>query len=396
MRREHGSRGESCGLPKRTTVPIDNGRRLLALIVLAAVPLSPIARLGAQETQPPAAQEASAGTGLPRVKVGGLWYLSYQNGTSSGEDFSRFVIKRGYINIEAKINSYLSARITPDVVQRVEPGDVEVRLKYAYAKFASTRDWGPITKPELEFGIVHMPWLDFEEHVNLYRMQDTMFMERVGLFNSADFGVTAMALLGGTMPEEYQNKVSSHYPGRRGSFAFGIYNGGGYHAAEVNYEKTLEGRVTLRPLPDRLPGLQFSYFGLDGQGNVAEEGPDWRVNAIMASYQHELVVLTGQWMTATGNQRGGAVAPSGEATDTGGWSVFAEAKLTPSWSLIGRVDWYDPDKALEDNLQRRYIAGVCYHLGGGNDLLLDYDRVEFETSGRSPDDRVQLTVQVKF
>jgi hypothetical protein len=344
----------------------------------------------------PAPAESSSDSGLPKVKVGGLWYLSYQNGTASGEDFSRFVIKRGYINIEAKINSFLSARITPDVVQREDPGDVEVRLKYAYAKFSATRNVGFITKPELEFGIVHMPWLDFEEHVNLYRMQDTMFMERLSLFNSADIGFTGTALLGGTMPEDYQKKVSSHYPGRYGSFAFGIYNGGGYHATEVNYDKAIEGRVTIRPLPDQLPGFQFSYFGLNGQGNVEEEGPDWRVNAIMASYQHERVVLTAQWMTATGNQKGGAVKPSGEAVDSSGWSVFAEAKLTPDWSLIGRLDSYDPDESVSENNGKRYIAGVCYHLGGGNDLLLDYDRVEFEQPGRSPDDRIQFTVQIKF
>lgn len=350
----------------------------------------------AARNQTSAPSDSSSNSSSPQVKVGGLWYLSYQNGTSSGEDFSRFVIKRGYINIEAKINSYLSARITPDVVQREDPGDVEVRLKYAYAKFSATRDVGFITKPQLEFGIVHMPWLDFEEHVNLYRMQDTMFMERLGLFNSADFGFTGMALLGGTMPEDYQKKVSSHYPGRYGSFAFGIYNGGGYHATEVNYEKAVEGRVTIRPLPDQLPGLQFSYFGLNGQGNIEEGAPDWRVNAIMTSYQHERVVLTGQWMTATGNQKGGAVDPSGDATDTSGWSIFVEAKLTPAWSLIGRLDWYDLDKSISENGGKRYIAGLCYHMGGGNDLLLDYDRVEFEQAERSPDDRIQFTVQIKF
>ncbi len=165
------------------------------------------------ECEPSATSESSSDSSLPQVKVGGLWYLSYQNGTSSDEDFSRFVIKRGYINIEAKINSYLSARITPDVVQREDPGDVEVRLKYAYAKFSAPRDLGFITKPQLEFGIVHMPWLDFEEHMNLYRMQDTMFMERLGLFNSADIGFTGMGLLGGTMPEEYQKQVSSTLSG---------------------------------------------------------------------------------------------------------------------------------------------------------------------------------------
>jgi hypothetical protein len=208
---------------------------------------------------------------FPQVKVGGTWYLSYQDGEAGNAEFSRFVIKRGYIIVDAKIAPWMSARITPDTTVD-SSGDIKVRLKYAYAKFAAP-DFGFVTKPEMEAGVAHTPWLDFEEHINNYRMQDTMFMERNGLFNSADAGVTVMGLLGGTVSESYQKSVSKEYPGRWGSFALGVYNGGGYHASEANTNKVLEGRLTIRPLPDVAPGLQLSYFGVNGKGNTAQE-PD--------------------------------------------------------------------------------------------------------------------------
>jgi hypothetical protein len=330
----------------------------------------------------------------PRVSVGGLFYLSYQNGTASTGDFSRFVIKRGYINVEAKLASFLSARITPDVVQLAD-GDVELRLKYAYAKFSAAHDAGFIRKLEAEIGIAHTPWLDFEEHVNLYRMQDPLFPERIGLFNSADFGVTAMGLLGGVMPDDYQKSVSRHYPGRYGSFAFGVYNGGGYHANEANENKAVEGRLTIRPAPDSLPGLQVSYFGVHGKGNLASE-PEWSTNVVMASYEHRRFVATATWLAAVGNQSGTAVDAEGQSLDGRGWSLFGEAKLRPSWSVIGRLDRFEPDTSAPESVQKRYIGGIAYHLGGGNELLFDYDRRELESPGTRADSRVQLTVQVSF
>ena len=183
-------------------------------------------------------------------------------------DYSKFVIKRGYISVDANINSFMSARITPDITQD-STGDIKVRLKYAYAKFQKP-SLGYITKPFVEVGVVHMPWLDYEEHINLYRMQDTMFMERNGLFNSADLGVMFGGNFGPQLPEDYRKAVNDHYAGRWGSFAVGVYNGGGYHASEKNEDKALEGRFTLRPLPDHLPGLQVSVFGVSGKGNIAD------------------------------------------------------------------------------------------------------------------------------
>ncbi len=340
---------------------------------------------------------------LKGIKFGLLWYLSYQNGVDGGgsdQGYSQFTIKRGYFRFTKELMPWFDAHMTFDVTTVKDPedepedkpnnldGSVAVRIKYAYAKI-KLPDFAFMTKPFIEVGVVHMPWLDYEEHVNFYRCQDTMFLERNSTFNSADIGVTFVSLLGGTIDEDYQKKVSHYYPGRYGSVAFGIYNGGGYHASEKNENKVLEGRLTIRPLPDIIPGLQLSYFGITGKGNK-ETDPEWKVNLGFVSFEHEYLVLTGQYYKGKGNQKGS------DEKDKDGYSIFAELKPHKKVSFIGRYDHFDPDTDVDDNENTRYIAGVAYHLDKQhkNMLVLDYDHVKYEDPSKKDDKRVQLTLQV--
>jgi hypothetical protein len=317
-----------------------------------------------------------------------------------GSGYSQFAIKRGYFRVTKELLPWFDAHMTLDVTTVKDPedepedkpnnldGSIAVRIKYAYGKF-KLPDFAFFTKPFVEVGVVHMPWLDFEEHINFYRCQDTMFMERNGLFNSADIGLTFVSLLGGEMPKEYQEKVSSYYPGRYGSMSVGIYNGGGYHASEKNQGKPVEARLTLRPLPDVVPGLQVSYFGIWGKGNTSDN-PDWNVNSGMMSFEHEYVVLTGQYYSGKGNQKGS------DEYDKDGYSIFTEIKPHKKFSIIGRYDRFDPDTDKDDDENSRYIVGAAYHIDKPhkNMLLLDYDTVDYEQKGKSDDKRIQLTLQV--
>jgi hypothetical protein len=339
---------------------------------------------------------------LKGIKFNLLWYLSYMNGEGAGvggdagdgEERNKFAIKRGYFRFTKKnLTPWMDAHMTFDVSQASDDdssldGSVAVRIKYAYAKF-KLPDVAFFTKPYIEAGIVHMPWLDFEEHINWYRCQDTMFIERNHTFNSADFGLTVVTLLGGEIDKEYQKKVNKKYPGRYGSMAFGVYNGGGYHASEKNENKVVEGRLTIRPLPDIVPGLQFSYFGLTGKGNTKDE-PDWNVNLGMVSYEHEYVALTGQYYDGKGNQKGK------DEHNKDGYSIFAELKPHKKFSVIGRYDYFDPDDDADDDENTRYILGLAYHLDKPhkNMIVLDYDAVDYEDSGKEDDKRIQLTLQI--
>jgi hypothetical protein len=344
---------------------------------------------------PPAANDADLekiAKALKGFKFSGLWYLSYQYGKSGGTTYNQFAVKRGYLTVEKELLPWFSGRITTDVNYLSGTG-LNVRIKYLYGKF-SAPDMAFLTKPNAEVGIVHTPWLDFEEHINYYRLQDTMFIERNGITASADYGVTLASLLGGLVDENYRKNVNSEYPGRYGSFQAGIYNGGGYSAGEQNRNKVLEGRITIRPLPDVVPGLQLSYFGATGKGNSATN-PNWTANLGFVSFEHEYFVLTGQYFWGKGTGSGS------DENKKKGYSMFAEVKPVEKFSVIGRFDHFDPNTSASEATSgenNRYIAGVAYHIDKlhHNMVLLDYDNVEYKQPGKKHDDRVQLTLQVAF
>ncbi|TAL70869.1 MAG: hypothetical protein EPN82_00775 [Bacteroidetes bacterium] len=326
-----------------------------------------------------------------------LSYLSYQAELSNGElKNNQFMENRAYLTVKKNIFDWLGYRTTIDAYQDVN-GNILVRFKYIYANF-KFNDFGFFTKPNIEFGQVHTAWLDFEEHLNYYRMQGTMFMERAGLFNSADFGVTASTLLGGEMNDEYKKTVNKEYAGKFGSFALGIYNGGGYSAIESNKGKTIQTRLTIRPVAEILPGLQLSYHGIFGQGNIAKGDtvPDWVMNAGMLSFENQYFTFTGQFESGKGNFKGNFIDSKNEAIKNQGYSVFAEGKLSENFRVIGRYDHFDPNTDKDKDADNRVIIGLGYNFGNDNILLLDFDKRFFEDKSKADVNIAKLTMQVNI
>ena len=328
------------------------------------------------------------------IRLGGLFYLSYQDGKTTGEtggSDSKFVLKRGHVDVMGDPLPHLFVRVTTDA-RHDGQDDFGVHIKYAFGRLHTDR-WGPVTEPFLEFGQVRLPWIFFEESIYRYRMQDGTFMDRLGLTASADRGFTAGGLLGGTMPAAYRDQVNPRVPGRRGSFAFGLYNGGGFTRSEKNENKVFQARLTLRPLPDRIPGLQVSGLVTRGAGNVKEE-PDWELDALMATYETPHLVATAQRISRVGNPQGTATDDTGRAFEGEGWSLFGEAKLSPCWSIIARRDAFDPRQDIDCDTWRRWIVGIAYHLGRNNHILADWERTSFSQAARPDEDRMQLTWQL--
>jgi hypothetical protein len=354
--------------------------------------------------------QASAGEDVgddwhDRIEFSGLFYLNYEHGEEDGEDVSRFFIGRAYLTAEAQILPYLTGRVTLDTSQDLEGqgrGDMEVRLKYAFARF-DFGDRGPISGLNLEAGIVHMAWLDFEEHINRYRMRGPMFMERAGIFSSADFGLTLAGGFGHDLEGESRRHINSKYAARNGSFAVGLYNGGGYHGDERNSEKTTELRASWRPMPDRVPGLQISGLAIVGTVNLpAFDGPPppWETSNAFVSFEHERGVVAAQYVVGQGNQRGDWIEPDdpSESADFDGYSAFGEVRLGKGlqWRLIVNLDRFERWAGNTDESYNRGSIGVGYDLGGGNILMLDADRIDYDRGGRSSDTRYQVAFQLRF
>ncbi len=355
--------------------------------------------------------------GLRGLSVGVLGFVDYsvgEKGTSgdNSETLNRFTLTRGYLTVKKRILPWMSARTTADIHQDSDE-DWKFRLKYLYAELRP-QDVAFLTGMKAEIGQGHIPWLDFEEHVNPYRAQGTMAIERAGIFNSADLGLSLRGSLGGELDDAAGRTGNHHYDGRFGSWHLGVYNGGGYHASEHNDNKVIEGRLTLRPLPDALPGLQLSYLGMTGKGNT-DPGPDYTVNLGMISYEHPMGILTAQYFQTTGNAKGSLVDGTGDALDTEGWSIFGRIVAPGTHRKLaayGRYDHFDADKdaVVADNADYDlYLAGLSYDLHHGNMVLLDYETVQFGDNsggldGKAPvvgnnlgdNQRVQVVYQINY
>jgi hypothetical protein len=354
---------------------------------------------------------------LSGLSVGTLSYVDFSAGESGGDSFNEFNLTRGYINIKRQVTPWLGFRITPDVYQG-DAGDFNMRLKYLYGDFRPP-DVSFLTNMDAEVGLGHMPWLDFEEHVNPYRAQGTMFIERAGIFNSSDLGVSMQGYFGGQLDAAYQKNVSKYYAGRWGSWHVGVYNGGGYHATEDNENKVPEVRVSLRPLPDIVPGLQVSYFGLWGKGNKPNEGerhPDYWVNMSMLSYENEWIILTGQYARARGNNKGSLAVPDTDrALEAGGYSFFFNTKLPVcdrKLNFLARYDHFDPDtedwvSSGDDNYDLM-LGGFAWEFYPHWLAMLVYEHITYQDNngglgkvpspGENLDDdwRVQTVLQIEI
>lgn len=330
------------------------------------------------------------------TSVSGQWFLGYHVGEEGGEKVNQFILRRGYITINKNFSEALSGRITPDISIDREGdgiGSVEMRLKYCYIRYQFP-DLFFISKPAIEFGLVHRPWLDFEEHINNYRVQGTMFLERNHIFNSGDYGVTITSDFGGKLAEEYERKVGSHSLGKYGSMAIGIYNGGGYHAIEYNTNKTLEARFTVRPFPILFPGLQFSYHGITGKGNK-RLSPEWKLNVGFFSWEHQYFVLTGMVYSGVGNFDGSALDSNGRSLPQNGYSVFGEVKMfNHLFSVLGRFDLFNSKRNYSDRKNKRTILGIAYHFYNKCKLLLNYDSVKYPAD--KSDSFIEFAVEVSY
>ncbi len=384
-------------------------------------------QVAAQQKEEVVEEVSRKGVSLPKglkgLSISGLGYLHYDIGVKpksgdSEESFNRFTLGRGYLTVKKTLTPWLSARITSDITRKAD-GDWEYRLKYLYAELKPS-DMGFFTNMKMEIGQGHNPWLDFQEHVNPYRAQGTMAIERAGVFNSADLGVSLRGNFGGRLEDAKEKTGNHHYDGLYGSWHVGVYNGSGYHADEANNNKAIEGRFTIRPLPELIPGLQISYLGMYGEGNKDYNGekPDYVVNMGYISLENPMYIFTAQYFRTTGNAGGSWVALDSDGSikdelETEGYSFFGRVRMPfmRKLAVLARYDHFDQDKdgdISDDATYDMFIAGLSYDIYKGNMLMAVFQTVDYDSDTGSmhhvpsinndlgDDNQFQLIYQLKF
>jgi hypothetical protein len=303
----------------------------------------------------------------PSIKVGAVIFADYSytqspkilDSDGNLVHFSQFNVTRSYINVTGNISHIVAFRITPDVARETNPatalaGSLVFRIKYAYAQF-NLDDWmtkGTYTR----FGIQQTPWLDYAEGIYRYRFQGTMFPEREGYFASADAG------------------ASFHYqlPSNYGDVHVGGFNGENYNKAEVNNQKALMIRATVRPLARGAMvarGLRASVF-YDGDAYVKDAERKRFIAAL--HFEHRYVNAGLEYLNA--KDQTSILRPDIEGR---GYSIWATPKTATGWEGLLRFDHLTPNTGLDNQKRNRTIAGVAYwfpHQGSvASALMLDYD-----------------------
>src|SRR3954447_11398758 len=319
----------------------------------------------------------------PSIKVGVTIYtdFTYQqspevtDADGNVENPSSFNVARSYINITGNINHIVNFRVTPDITREsglvtLGPGgtisndSLVFRIKYAFAQF-NLDDW--MTKGSwARFGIQQTPLLDFEESIYRYRFQGTTFTEREGFYNSSDGG------------------ASFHYnfPKNYGDVHVGVFDGEGYARPEVNDQKAVEVRGTVRPFAEAMPmlrGLRLTgFYFADNYVKDAE-----RTRAVGEITFESKYVNAGYDAIKAHDQ------PSIRTADAeaSGWWWWATPRLpfesTASLEALLRYDHLQPNTTSAAD-RTRTIVGVAYWFKNQgalqSALMLDYDGQTFQNS----------------
>jgi hypothetical protein len=315
-------------------------RRALGVAVMAAAATAP--RLAAQAPTP------------PQLTVGGLVYTQYAYQLKDSVNHANtFDITRAYLNLIGRFSGGLYTRLTTDV-QRVggatNDNSLRIRLKYAYAAY--TPQASPLT---FKAGLIHTPWLDFEETLWDYRMQGAMAMDRAGYMSSADFGV---GLDGKWGPDKV-------------NMQFVVVNGTFYSNTTTTQGKDAQARVSARVLDtddsSRVGGLRVTAYAGYGRAPTGDRNRFMG----MVSYRSKEITLAGE---AAITQDGLLSAVNGHV-----FSFFGTFKVPNSKAaVIARYDITHKQAGAIDK-QNRYIAGVSYQLTPNWRLLADWDNANYQT-----------------
>lgn len=341
------------------------------------------------------------------VTMSGDWYIAYRNGVAQTQaddsgpvvrgHHSEIMLKRSYFTLEKQLNDVFSVRYTMDLTVDTEgddAGNVETRLKYLYVKAKPNLHSNVFRNTWIEVGMVHEPWLDYEQKINTYRVQDNMFIERNRIMSSADFGVTVGGNIGPSIDKDFLKGRNGAMDGKYFSYVLGLYNGGGYSGKEVNTNKVISGRLSFRPFAAIFPEIQLSTYFATGKGN-SEYSPNYNQFIGFLAYTGKQLTLTAQAHTGEGDFRARYVDANnpGKALKNRGYSFFGEYEIPKTgFAVWGRYDRFNVYGETTEETDR-YIGGVTYRI---NDFLRLVGDIEHNRMLGEKNDIFELNLEVSF
>lgn len=317
----------------------------------------------------------------PSTKVDSATSNSNYQGRSSG-----FEMRRNYVQVKGYFNDKDYFRVTLDATKELasdavagaqNKGYADVFVKYAYLYLDKVLPYTGV-----EMGIVHRPWIDYEEHNAWhYRSIQKVILEEkatatesgVDLVNSADFGMNFK-----TKTDMFSSEI-------------GIFNGEGYHAdkeaanQENSSQLSVEWRLTGHILGDgnkvgKNDRTKDTYANISTYGLISNNHKDNDVDlggvndkneydrsfyGVHAVYNQPEFLIAGQYFTAKDKARTEDITTAFDKKDYTGWSINAEYRPIQDWTVIGRYDDYEIETDLNGAVTSdvegdKITAGVAY------------------------------------
>jgi len=283
---------------------------------------------------------------------------------------NNFSVQRAYINVIGRFAGGVQTRVTADILpapSAVSATQTVVRLKYAYAAWTPTG-----SALSYKLGLLHTPWLDWEEALWDYRMQGTMALDRNGYATAADFG----AGIDGKWKDDQVNGQLT------------VVNGEGYSGGTGDKRKDVQARVSVRLATtddnSRVGGVRLT--GYAGVGKYTGGGDRNRFIG-MLSYRSKQFTLAGEFAATKDTISPVGASPNATGRVISGFGVYHVPNS--GVALIARVDVVDPNTSVSGDRLTRGIGGVSYQVSPNLRVLADVDLLSYEGTPTPVQDAVR-------
>ena len=223
-----------------------------------------------------------------------------------------FDVKRFYVGIDHKFTDMWSVNVTTDFQYSGTISATEVYIKKAYIQGTFSPAF------IVRAGAADMPWIPYAEDIYGYRYLEKTVSDRTSFGTSSDWGLHALGKLG----DNFSYQVSA-------------VNGNGYKNPTRAKSMDIEGRFSAK-----FDQWNFAVGGYTGKLGAAAPGvttyhTGHRLNAL-AAFTGDRLRAGVEYFSANDFSNALVKSPTGDKAD--GSAVFASYRVSPVYTVFGRVD----------------------------------------------------------
>lgn len=301
--------------------------------------------------------ERSETRNVEDVRFSGQLFTRYgwnTTGTETEKNFNSFALDRWYLTAEVDLSEQLEFRGTTDVV----PADPNANLGYTVIVKFAYFDWELQPWLNLRTGVHQTGWPNYVTGIWGYRGVSKTMAHHQGHLSTSDLGASLTAQL----PDEW------------GSFAVGLHNGRGFRNLEADRFKDVSGRLMLTPFARQASALSPVQVGSHVyRGRHTDGRTRLRWGGLVGYDGAEYTLAVNYEFRRDGSAQGHGVSTFGEL-QLGSLGALGEI------SVIGLLDAYDPDDAVNDDWQLRSVVGLAAHPLPGLTIALNHQQTRAQSA----------------